>query len=73
MGFSIMGNDFGQALKTIVFFCIVVGMIIVVSVNKGGEYFFHTNDIESTKPITPIKKLIINDNKIDTLYIYRSN
>jgi hypothetical protein len=37
------------------------------------DYFFISEDIISEKRIEPTIKLTIKNNKVDTLYIYKSN
>ena len=39
----------------------------------GYKVFFGRKTIESDKPIIPELKLVIKDNKVDTVYVYKNN
>lgn len=60
-----------QAFRFGAIFCLIVGIIVTLGINKGIRILSHSDDIESHKPIIPIKKLVVKNNKVDTLYIYQ--
>lgn len=51
----------------------LIAMVILagVIVYTGVDYFFLSDSIESKTLIIPEKKLVIVDNKVDTIYIYK--
>ena len=60
----------GQLIIVLAIVCFLGGVFIVYFSDMAlGYYGF--NDLESSKPIIPIKKLVVNNNKVDTLYIYK--
>lgn len=53
---------------------ITIGILIVVVIWGGWEiidYFFIDDAIKVTEPIIPDIEIIVNDNVVDTLYVYR--
>jgi archaellum biogenesis protein FlaJ (TadC family) len=58
----------------------IIGMLVAVALLVFAiwgvweliDWLFIDEVIKSTKPITPEIELIINNNEVDTLYIYRS-
>lgn len=66
-----MKNDWWNLLIQFAIFCFVVGTIITFCSIKLFEFINDNKGIESSKPIIPIKKLVINNNKVDTIYVYR--
>lgn len=65
------GSDLGEGIGCL-FRAI---MILLVAAALGAVYFVYSvyvpDKLESPYPITPTKQLIIKDNKVDTLYIYK--
>lgn len=51
-------------------FLIVVGMAIVGLIWAIAS-FFTSDDIRSDKPIKPRIELVIKDNTVDTIYVYK--
>jgi len=58
-------NDLGSAIVTLV----VLGMLFVLSI-WVGVWFFTDTEIRSKTIIKPIIELEINNNKVDTIYVY---
>lgn len=53
-------------------FILILCMIAALGLGyMGYDLIFGNSDITSDKPIRPELKLIIKDNKVDTLYIYK--
>jgi hypothetical protein len=62
-----IGQGIGQAFFAVGIFCAVLAAIIM-----GAIWFFVSSDeIKSEKRIEPKIELIIKDNKVDTLFIYK--
>jgi len=62
------GEGLGQALGC----ALVIVIIITASIFGFGGYFIFSNDkLESRKPIIPTIKLEVNNNKVDTIYVYQ--
>jgi len=66
--------DYGKGLKEaiviVAIVCFLGGMAIIYITDMALGYYGY-NDLESSKQIIPIKKLVINNNKVDTIYIYK--
>jgi hypothetical protein len=56
--------------EAIVFLC-VMSVIIFWSGYELVDWFFIDDAIRSTTPITPEIELIVKDNVVDTVYVYR--
>lgn len=54
------GKGLSQAIAIIAIVCFLAGMFIIYCTDKTLDYYGY-NDIQSSKPITPIKKLVINN------------
>lgn len=52
-------------------FLVALGIGLVLIGSIMGYLIFHNSSIESDKLITPTIKLVIKNNKVDTLYIYQ--
>lgn len=63
--------EIGRGIGTGVFILCVLTLIIVWGGWELTDWLFIDETIESTTPITPEIKLIIDDNEVDTIYIYR--
>ena len=61
-------NDLGSAIVTLV----VLGMLLVFTIWLG-VWMFTDNVIRSQKPIKPTIELTVNNNKVDTIYVYTQN
>ena len=63
-----MGNAIGQ-----MFGCLVAIIIVLVIgfIGTGCYYFFNDDAIKTNRPIKPQIELVIKNNKVDTLYVYR--
>ena len=59
-------NIGAMILVPVIFILMIWGLWEVI------DWLFISDVIKSTEPITPEIELIINDNNVDTLYIYRS-
>lgn len=59
-------------LRPLIWAGLIVGMFII-GLTWGGFAFFTDDSIKSNTIIIPEIQLIINDNKVDTLYIYHQN
>lgn len=60
----------GNITGAIVFLC-VASALISLGVFVLVDYFFFDDAIRVSEPIIPEIELIITDNKVDTLYIYK--
>lgn len=58
-------NDLGSAIVTLV----VLGMLFVFTIWLG-VWFFTDTEIKSKTIIKPKIELEINNNKVDTIYVY---
>jgi hypothetical protein len=58
-------NDLGSAIVTLV----VLGMLFVLSI-WVGVWLFTDTEVRSKNIIKPTIELEINNNKVDTIYIY---
>ena len=58
-------NDLGSAIVTLV----VLGMLLVFTI-WTGVWFFTDTEIRSKTIIKPKIELEINNNKVDTIYVY---
>lgn len=58
-------NDLGSAIVALV----VLGMLLVFTI-WAGVWFFTDTEIKSKTIIKPTIELEINNNKIDTIYVY---
>lgn len=58
-------NDLGSAVVSLV----VLGMLFVFTI-WVGVWFFTDTEIKSKTIINPTIELEINNNKVDTIYIY---
>jgi len=58
-------NDLGSAIVTLV----VLGMLFILSI-WFGVWFFTDKEIRSKTIIKPTIELEINNNKVDTIYVY---
>ena len=65
------GDGFREVFIAMMIVCFIAGLLVFGSIHYARKYVFHSDDIESSKPIIPIKKLVIENNKVDTVYIYR--
>ena len=63
-----MGNALGQ-----MFGCLIAIVVILAIgfIGTGCYYFFKDDAIKTDKPIKPQIELVIKNNKVDTLYVYR--
>lgn len=64
----------GAALEQM--FRLVIWIIIILTVwglYTGYVCFFEKKEIISATKITPVIRLVVNDNKVDTLYVYSLN
>ena len=57
-----LGTAFGCLGGIIILFFVIIFILGIKTCNK---------EIVSDKPLTPEIKLMVNDNQIDTLYIYK--
>ena len=63
-----IGNALGQ-----MFGCLIA-IIVILAIGFIGStcyYFFGDGAIKTTRPIKPQIELVIKNNKVDTLYVYR--
>jgi hypothetical protein len=64
------GRGIGEAIGCL-FATAIIGVILTIIFGGGLIYSFFSKDkIESTKPIQPQIELVIEDNKVDTIYVY---
>jgi len=67
-----MDGSIAKGLGTaILILLIIVGGIAGLGAFFIGKRIYKTDSIKSDKPINPELQLIIKDNKVDTLFIYR--
>jgi hypothetical protein len=59
-----------EVIDTLIIFCIFIGLAIW-GCWELIDYFFIEDVIRSTKIIKPEIELIVKDNIIDTIYVYR--
>jgi hypothetical protein len=66
------GDAFANFFKGIIIIAVVSFIVAVIGMGYiCYSYFFKDNSITSDKLIVPEIKLIVKDNKVDTLYIYK--
>jgi len=65
-----LAKGLNQLIAIVAIVCFLGGVFIIYFTDMALGYYGY-NDIQSSKPIIPIKKLVINNNKVDTLYIYK--
>lgn len=63
-----MSNPLSELFK---FFTFIVVVLLFLSGYLFAYLYTNRNKIESDSIITPEVKLIIKDNKVDTIYIYK--
>ena len=63
-----LGNALGQ-----MFGCLIAIIVVLVTGFLGTicYYFFNDDAIKTNHPIKPQIELVIKNNKVDTLYVYR--
>lgn len=55
---------------------IVIGLIIGLAIwglFQGYNHWFVNHDIKVSKPLIPTIELVIKNNKVDTIYVYKIN
>lgn len=62
-------EGFGKGLAEAFGFLLTI--IAILAVGFTANYFVKDDDITSEHPIKPQIELVIKDNKVDTLYVYR--
>ena len=63
-----MFDSIGTAIAILVVFC----CLVVAGLMTGGYFLFRGDgSIKSDHPRKPSIELVIKDNKVDTLYVYR--
>lgn len=69
-------SHIGEGFR-LLFRAAIIGLFLAICVIiYGGYKFWHRNDptiIESKTKINPTYKLTIEDNKVDTIWVYKSN
>lgn len=66
----IMSGDFGKLITHLIILGFVAGLA-VFGIYLLIDWLFIDHAIESTKLITPEIKLIIKNNGVDTVFVYR--
>lgn len=61
----------GDAFDGMIAGLIAIGAALMLLLWGGYELIFQDDDIRSTNPITPTIELVIEDNRVDTVYVYR--
>ena len=62
-----LGNALGQAFGCLITIIVVLGIGLL---GFAGYSFFKDDSIKSKHPIKPRLELVIENNKVDTLYVY---
>lgn len=65
-----MAGDYSFDLTPLIWIGGFLGVVIVGGIWLGVT-LFTSSDIESDKPIVPEKRLVIKNNKVDTIYVYK--
>lgn len=63
-----LGNALGQAFGCLI---TIIVVLAVGFIGFTGYYFLKDDSIKTTRPIKPQIELVIKNNKVDTLYVYR--
>jgi hypothetical protein len=63
-----IGNALGQMFGCLI---AIIAVLAVGFIGFTGYYFFKDDSIKSEKPIKPKIELVVKNNKVDTLYVYR--
>ena len=65
-----MGNDLGAALWTF-FMCGILLILAIWGIYELVDYYFIDTVIKVQKPLIPEIELVVKNNIVDTLYVYR--
>jgi len=67
------GGDFSlsELIAQVIFIVAIIALTIGFSIKWAYDTITKKEYIESTHRINPILKLTVNNNKIDTIYIYK--
>lgn len=69
-----VGSGMFKGLGELIIGLFVVALLSVLSLIGLGVYFLFAPDkVVSERPITPELKITVENNRIDTLYIYEAN
>lgn len=60
-------DGIGKALVFMFVFCVIVGGVVTFGVTK----FFSEDDIRVKEPLVPEIELVVEDNVVDTVYVYK--
>jgi hypothetical protein len=63
-----IGNALGQMFGCLIIIIVVLGIAVL---GFGGYTVFKDDAIKSDHPIKPQIELVVKNNKVDTLYVYR--
>jgi hypothetical protein len=63
-----LGNALGQMFGCLI---TIAAVSVIGCIGFTGYYFFKDDTITSEHPIKPQIELVIKNNKVDTLYVYR--
>lgn len=64
-------SGIGQGIAKMLTVIAVLVAIVVFALTAGGAWLLSTDNIESEHRLEPEIRLIINNNQVDTLYIYK--
>lgn len=67
-----MDSGIGRFVMNMIMTIIVIVIVIISTITWVIDYYFHeTDSIKSKTLIVPTMKFEVNDNKIDTTYVYQ--
>ena len=63
-----LGNALGQMFGCLI---AIIVLLVIGFIGTMCYYFFNDDAIKTNHPIKPQIELVIKNNKVDTLYVYR--
>lgn len=64
------GKGIGEAIGCL-FYTAIIGVVLTIIFGGWITWnFFGKDEIKSTTPIQPQIELVVEDNKVDTIYVY---
>lgn len=63
--------NIGEGLKGVIIFLSIISIIVFWAGSKLIDTLFVDNAIRTREPIKPEIELIVEDNIVDTIYVYR--
>jgi uncharacterized membrane protein len=66
------GSGIGEGLVTFIVFACIASVCVIWGGWELIDWLFIDDVIKSSTPITPEIELVVKDNVIDTIYVYRA-